>query len=292
MPMAMSKLAVERTARTRVARPVWANAGTASRYRRQMLLLIDEMARSVEFWLGAQRKATPPELAIDSTPSEQMRLEFERISERWQTRFDDMAPKVAETFVKNLFRGTDSAMRQALREAGWSIQFTLTPAMRDAFEASLAENVGLIKSIPAQYLQEVEGIVMRNYAAGRDLKSMAAEIRERYHVASNRAVLISRDQANKGSAVVQRARQIELGIKESIWLHSHAGKTPRPTHVAMNGKRYDVAKGMWDEDVKKWIFPGELISCRCVGRSVLPFTPAESSQYLSAPEPAEPRSTP
>jgi len=139
-----------------------------------------------------------------------------KLAERWQDKFDDMAPKVAASFLKNQFRGTSAAMRMALREAGWSIEFTMTPAMRDAFEASLAENVGLIKSIPAQYLQEVEGIVMRNYAAGRDLKSMAAEIRARYHVAANRAVLISRDQANKSSAVVQRARQLEIGIKKSI----------------------------------------------------------------------------
>jgi SPP1 gp7 family putative phage head morphogenesis protein len=104
---------------------------------------------------------------------------------------------------------------------------------------------------------------------------MAAEIRARYHVAANRAVLIARDQANKGSAVVQRARQLEIGIKQSIWVHSHAGRTPRPTHVAMNGKRYDIAKGMWDSAVQRFIWPGEEINCRCQGRSVLPFTPAE-----------------
>jgi SPP1 gp7 family putative phage head morphogenesis protein len=239
-----------------------------------MTSLIREMADSVEYWLQAQRKAAPPVLATDSTPAEQMQFEFKKLAERWQGKFDDMAPKVAESFLKNQFRGTSTAMRMALREAGWSIEFTMTTAIRDAFEASLAENVGLIKSIPSQYLQEVEGIVMRNYAAGRDLKSMAAEIRARYHVAANRAVLIARDQANKGNAVVLRARQTELGIKESIWMHSHAGKTPRPTHVAMNGKRYDVAKGMYDSAVKKWVFPSELIGCRCQGRSVLPWTPA------------------
>jgi hypothetical protein len=43
----------------------------------------------------------------------------------------------------------------------------------------------------------------------------------------------------------------------------------------MNGKRYDVAKGMYDSAVKKFIWPGELISCRCQGRSVLPWTPAD-----------------
>jgi SPP1 gp7 family putative phage head morphogenesis protein len=245
------------------------------RYQKRMIALISEMANSVEYWLEAQRKATPPILATDALPSAEMQEEVRRLFEQWRKRFDTEAPKMAGAFVKGQFSATNSAMRQALRDAGWSIQFTLTPAMRDAFEASLAENVGLIKSIPARYLQEVEGIVMRNYAAGRDLKSMAAEIRARYKVAADRAVLIARDQSNKCSAVVQRARQIEIGIKQSIWMHSHAGKEPRRSHMAMNGKIYEVDKGMYDPDVKDFIFPGQLINCRCVGRSVLPWTPAE-----------------
>ena len=245
------------------------------RYQRALMSLISQMSASVEYWLTAQRRSDPPELAQDALPAAEMRKELRKLSKRWQDKFDGMAPKVAESFLKNQFKGTDAAMRQALRDAGWSIEFTMTPAMRDAFEASLAENVGLIRSIPQRYLQEVEGIVMRNYAAGRDLKSMAADIRARYHVAANRAVLIARDQSNKANAVVQKARQTELGIKEAVWLHSHAGREPRPTHVAMNQKRYPVAKGMWDSAVQKFIWPGELIGCRCVGRSVLPFTPTK-----------------
>lgn len=267
-----------------MARAVWPNVGSRNRYHRRIQKLVDDMAASVEYWLTAQRKADPPALAQDSTPAEQMQFEFAKVAKRWLDKFEEMAPTVAESFLKNQFMGTDAAMRMALRDAGWSVEFTLTPAMRDAFEASLAENVGLIRSIPAQYLQEVEGIVMRNYTSGRNVRAMAEEIRGRYKVASNRAWLISRDQSNKANAVVQQARRQELGIKEAIWLHSHAGKTPRPTHVAMNGKRYDVAKGMWDSAVQKWILPGELIGCRCQGRSVLPWTPAEqSSPNASAP---------
>lgn len=267
----------------KVSRAVWPNAGVRQRYRRRLLALIGEMAASVEYWVKAQRQVEPPVLAQDSTPAEQMQEAVKRLFAQWTARFDETGPKVAEEFVKGQFRGTDAAMRMALRDAGWSIEFTMTPAMRDAFEASLAENVGLIRSIPAQYLQEVEGIVMRSYAAGRDLKSMAAEIRGRYKVASNRAWLISRDQSNKCSAVVQRARQTELGIVEAQWLHSHAGKTPRPTHVAMNGKRYEIAKGMYDSAVKRWVLPGELVGCRCQGRSVLPFTPVEKSSREQTP---------
>lgn len=249
------------TVKPKVARAVWPNAGVRQRYRQRLISLIREMAGSVEYWVQAQRRSDPPELAEDALPSVEMRKAFRELAERWQGRFDDMAPKVAESFLKNQFRGTDAAMRQALRDAGWSIKFTLTPAMRDAFEASLAENVGLIRSIPAEYLQQVEGIVMRNYTSGRDLKSMAAEIRERFGVAANRAVLISRDQSNKANAVVQKARQQELGIEEFQWLHSHAGKEPRSTHLAMNGKRFPVSQGAWDSKEGAYVFPGELINC-------------------------------
>jgi len=52
-------------------------------------------------------------------------------------------------------------------------------------------------------------------------------------------------------------------------VHSGAGKHPRPTHVAMNGKKYDVNIGMWDEAVKRWVYPGEGINCRCISRPVI-----------------------
>ena len=266
----------------KVVRAVWPNAGTRMRYQRRMTALIREMANSVEYWLEAQRKATPPTLATDALPSAEMQEEVRRLFDQWSKRFETEAPKMAGAFVKGQFSATNAAMRQALRDAGWSIQFTLTPAMRDAFEASLAENVGLIKSIPVRYLQEVEGIVMRNYAAGRDLKSMAAEIRARYKVAADRAVLIARDQSNKANAVVQKSRQTELGIVEFQWLHSHAGREPRSTHVAMNGKRFRVDKGAWDSKEGTYVFPGELINCRCVSRSVLPWTPAEKHATSSS----------
>ncbi len=259
----------------RIARAVFPNAGTRARYQKQMLREIGSMAASVEYWLQVQYRSEPPVLAEDASPAEEMRRRLNKLRDRWQEHFDTMAKTVAESFLRNQFKGTDVAMRAALKDAGWSVEFTMTSAVRDAFQAMLAENVSLIRSIPEHYFTQVEGIVMRSYAAGRDLYTMVKDLKALYPKAADRAVLIARDQSNKCSAVVQRARQKELGIKQAIWLHSHAGREPRPTHVAMNGKRYDVDKGMWDSAVRKWIFPGELINCRCQSRSVLPWTPAK-----------------
>jgi len=160
-------------------------------------------------------------------------------------------------------------MQQSLKAAGWAVEFTMTPVVRDAFTASLAENVGLIKSIPIQYHQQVEGIVMRSYSAGRDLHTMVKDLQTLYPKVQNRAVLIARDQSNKANAVVNRARQLQLGIVEAIWMHSHAGKEPRPDHVAANGKKYKIAEGCLISG--EFIQPGSLINCRCTCRPVLPF---------------------
>jgi uncharacterized protein with gpF-like domain len=86
------------------------------------------------------------------------------------------------------------------------------------------------------------------------------------------AALIARDQNNKATAVFVRVRQKQAGITKAMWLHSHGGKEPRKTHLANDGKLYDPAKGWFDPDpkVRRHIYPGELINCRCSSITVVP----------------------
>lgn len=252
-------------------KPVHANRGIEAKYRKQLQRMIREMHGSVEYWLAAAYRKDPPRmaaLAADATPAQRIRKALDGLAKRWIKRFEDYAPILAEAYLEGAFKATDSAFRQALKEAGWAVDFKMTPVMRDAFDAALAENVGLIRSIPQQYLQQVEGVVMRSYAAGRDLETMTKALKQLYPAASHRAELIARDQSNKANATVNKARQLELGITEGIWMHSHAGKTPRPDHVAANGKRFKIAEGCLISG--KYILPGEEINCRCTWRPVLP----------------------
>ena len=259
----------------KTARAVHANRGIEAAYRRQIQTLVTEMAASYQYWLTAAMRANPPrmtavvETAEDASPSDIITARIKKLARKWQARFDEEAPKIAAAYVAKMFKATDSAMRQAMKAAGWSVEFKMTPAVRDAFNASVAENVSLIKSIPSQYHTQVEGSVMRGYAAGRDLQAMTTELKALYPKASHRVNLIARDQSNKANAVVNRARQLELGITEAVWMHSSAGKEPRPDHVAANGKRYKIAEGC--EISGQHIQPGEMINCRCTSRPVLPF---------------------
>ena len=258
----------------KTCKAVPANRGLEAKYRKALQRMIAEMHGSVEYWLTAAYRKDPPRMAAlveqaqDASPSAKIKKILDELARRWTKRFDDYAPKLAEAYLKGMFKASDSAFRQALKEAGWAVDFKMTPAVRDAFNASLEENVGLIRSIPEKYLQQVEGVVMRSYSAGRDLETMVKELKTLYPAASHRAELIARDQSNKANAVVNRTRQMELGITEAIWMHSHAGKTPRPDHVAADGKRYKIAEGCLISG--KYIQPGEEINCRCTSRPVLP----------------------
>jgi SPP1 gp7 family putative phage head morphogenesis protein len=230
------------------------------------------MQNSIVHWLVASYRENEPTLvpmAQDALPANMLRKTMKELRKRWETRFDGMALKLAEYFAKTVSRRSDSSLQRILQQGGMSVKFKTTKAQKDVLQASVHENVSLIRSIPQRHLDEVEGLVMRSVQRGRALGELSKELHKRYGVTKRRAALIARDQNNKISGALHRVRQLELGIEEAIWIHSGGGKEPRPTHVRNNGKKYSVAKGWWDPAEKKFIMPGELINCRCVARPVI-----------------------
>jgi uncharacterized protein with gpF-like domain len=211
------------------------------------------------------------EVAMDALPSNILQKRIDELAKRWIKRFDDMSDQIATKFAESGTKYTDASFQQALKDAGWTVQFKVTPVMRDAINATIEENVGLIRNIPQQYAAEVQGMVMRGFTAGRDLQYISENLQKRLGITKRRAALIARDQSNKLTATVTQARRIELGLYEAEWVHSGAGKEPRPSHVKA-GKdklRFDVRKGALIDG--EYILPGQEINCRCSSRTVLPF---------------------
>ena len=253
----------------KTVRAIHANRGAEARYRRALEGLIKEMSNSAEYWLAAQYRQAPPEIAEDALPAAEMAARVREVSKRWVAKFNDMADDIAKRFTAGSIKATDNSFQNALKDAGWAVDFKMTRAMQDVAKASVVENVALIKSIPQQYFTDVEGIVMRGYSRGRDLQEITTELQSRYGITQRRAVLIARDQSNKLNAVTVRARRMELGIKKGRWRHSHGGKEPRKSHVAADMNEFDIERGCLIDG--EYIQPGEKIGCRCVSESVLPF---------------------
>lgn len=256
----------------KVLRAVRANAGLTAAYRRKMVALVDEMATSYRHWLVAQYRAKPPAMAMDASAAKELQRALQGLGSRWLDRFDEAAPRLARWFLRSVSARSERALMQILRDAGMTVKFKMTPSMRDVVDATVAENVSLIRSIPLQYHQQVEGLVMRSVTAGRDLEQLNRDLLARYKITEKRAALISLDQNNKATSALMKARQTEMGIEQGVWLHSHAGKEPRPTHLANHGNVFSIQEGWFDPDpkVRERIWPGQLIRCRCTWKPIVP----------------------
>lgn len=252
----------------KTVRPVRPNAGVEAWYRRQLDRQVREMQNSVVYWLTANYKASGAAVAMDASPAVFMRDAMRKLAKRWTKSFDSIAQKLADRFAGDALKNSDVSLHNAIETAGFTVEFKMTTPMNNALQATITENVGLIRSIPERYFTEVEGLVMRSVARGRDLSYLTDELQKRYGITRRRAALIARDQNNKATSVMQAARQKSLGITQGIWRHSHAGKEPRPSHVKADGKVFDLSKGMLLDG--KWTMPGEEINCRCTWSAVIP----------------------
>jgi uncharacterized protein with gpF-like domain len=253
----------------RVLKPVRPSVGLALEYQRRLDAMVTAMHDSVAYWLEAAYKKNEPRIAQDELPADVLNRTVARLAKRWLKNFDEAAEEMADYFARDVQDRSEASLKKILRDAGWRVPFKMTPAMRDVFKSTVNQNVALIKSIPQQYLSGVEQLVQESVQAGRDMGSLTKSLREKYGVTKRRAALISHDQNNKATSAFNRARRLELGLDKAIWMHSHAGEVPRPSHVKMDGKEFDTAKGMWDPDEGKWIQPGELIRCRCTARPIV-----------------------
>lgn len=146
--------------------------------------------------------------------------------------------------------------------------FQTEPWLEQMASAFTKTNVGLIKSIPEKYFQEIEDLVMRKVQAGgryeeiRDILEEEGRGKGRFDISKNRAKLIARDQVGKFDGNLTRMRQTELGISRYIWRTSQDERV-RPSHSALNGKFFS-----WDKppDVGH---PGQDIQCRCTADPII-----------------------
>ncbi len=251
-----------------VCAPVRPNKGVEAAYQRKLDTLIAQMNKSVLRSILATYREKPPAMAQDESSPAALRATIARLSSEWGKRFDDFAQSAARKFSKDAIGSADRAFMASLRDVGFTVRWRMTKAANEIMQATIAEQVGLIRSIPEQMLTQVQGSVMRSVTAGHDMATLAKELEHQFGVTKRRAATIARDQSSKATASITMARQLEAGITTARWLHSSGGKQPRVEHVKASGKTYEIAKGMWLED--RWTWPGREVNCRCVSVALIP----------------------
>ena len=244
------------------------NAGIERQYRRVLIGIVQEMQADIQSALIKEfrKRAQQEKLAMDGI-SDWIGHVIDYLIDRWNQQLETLSPEIAALFVQRTVINYDAQLKKHLRDAGFTVRLRMTPFQQEALQASMAENVGLIKSIGSEYLNRVQTHVWQSVPSGFDLATLSKNLQNDFGVTKRRADFIARDQAYKANAVIESARRRELGIKKAIWLHSHAGKQPRPSHVKASGKEFDVSKGMYLDG--EWVLPGQLINCRCGSKSII-----------------------
>jgi uncharacterized protein with gpF-like domain len=251
-----------------VARPPMANAALKVRYAQKLKQLNQAMFASVEWWLTAMYRSREGEVVGDASPAAEAQKLLSALGRKWKGLYGSKANDLAKWFIRTADTTTTSSLFSSLKEFMPTVKPQMSRRTQNILTAMTKDNVGLIKSIPTKYFEQIEEAVMRAMTNGRDLESLKKDLLSIGGVTDKRADLIARDQASKAASVINRSRQLDLGIKKGIWIHTHASKEPRQSHLDANGKEYDLERGMLIDG--EWIQPGEEINCTCMGAPVIP----------------------
>jgi uncharacterized protein with gpF-like domain len=252
--------------------PVQNNLGVEIAYRKALRALLEKMHADIEAKLLAawNEETDLVGFATDSSRSRilAIRRTLMELIEKWTGPFDKEAVPIATTFAKAARAVTLNAMQASLKKVDWTLEFKPTEAAKEAYREVVAQNVSLIRGIPAEHMKGIEQDVWAGVMKGFDSFQIRKALQARLNISDQRAVNISRDQTSKARAIFENQQRGELGITEAIWKHSHGGKHPRPSHVKADGKRFKVSEGMFLDG--KWVWPGSEINCKCYSISIIP----------------------
>ena len=202
---------------------------------------------------------------------------------RWMTKVTDEAREICVWYVQNCAYEVSSAQRRAFVTAGispevfrqrWKIPTVKRRYLSRNAQAELPNLVRgateLITRFAADDLARTQQVITESVLGGKSYADIETTLKAAKGFDDARAKRVALDQSLKVTSGVQIANCASLGIKKGVWIHVPGQYTSRDTHIAMNGKEYDISKGLYDSDVGRYVVPAELPYCRCLCRPLIP----------------------
>ncbi|MGN2380304.1 phage minor head protein [Pseudomonas juntendi] len=253
------------------------------------------MSQQLYAVLGPELARLKPQYTADSVATldgwtDDILAVIRRVSSTFTTNlFDQQARRVAAGTISRAEADNAEDFRKSVNRAvGVDFELITKPkGMVDYLEASTAENVNLIKSIPAEYFQRVETIVLGGMKSGLAPTAIAKQIQAQTGVSARRAKLIARDQVSQLNSDLTRQRQAAAGIefyrvetaKDQRVSGDPNGKYPNAKISCYGIAKQDIGYGPGVYKVSEgatWrgvtnLHPGKHHPlCRCVGISLIP----------------------
>lgn len=168
-----------------------------------------------------------------------------------------------EAFAEQIDRHGLRQVKRAIKKQYDELYGRAEPWRDDALAAWEAENLRLIKSIPENYVSDLQGTVTRAINEGESATDLAAIIKGTYDKPKKRAELIAKDQVGKLHSQLAKERLESIGVKEYKW-RGILDSRERPEHIAREGKVFKWSQPPPDGH------PGQPIHCRCYPEPIWP----------------------
>lgn len=202
-------------------KPVMPSKAAERYYLGQLRALVRVMATELVASIEPELKRLKPDYIADSIVTldgwtDQILKAIRRVSGRFASPlFEAQIARVAASTISRAEADNAEDFRDSINRAvGVDFQMIARPkGMQDYLEASTAENVNLIKSIPAEYFSKVETLVLGGMKDGLAPTAIAKQIQEQTGATARRAKLIARDQVSKLNADLTEYRQAAAGIE-------------------------------------------------------------------------------
>lgn len=212
---------------------------------------------------------------MDASVGSQARIVLNDLNSRFASMFGSIAKEEAARVVGQVNSHAAASVAESLKQLSGGATISVkavSPTMKSIMKAAIAENVDLIKSLPAQYMRQVGQKVMHSIVTGQGLADLIPDIQKRGKVSEGRAKLIATDQTKKVYTALSNERVKRAGVKKFEWLHSGGGQHPRDLHVDYDGEIFDYENPpIIDKNTGERGLPGQLINCKCKARPILDF---------------------
>ena len=257
------------------------SASIADQYQKAIIALVKKMCEEAERELV--RMFDDPGYAmdaVDGNPVSRARIIINYLKRKYGKYFNKLAQAATDRMIRQTIRHSTVTLSISLKEVAKDLEldpaFLNSGRLREIVMAATQEASQLIKTIPEQYLSQVQGQVMRSITSGSGQATLVPFLREKYGQNVRKARSVAHDQTRKAYSTISNARMQSAGIEEFEWCHSHGGKVPRQQHLDWNGKTFRFDKPPID-DTFGAVLPGIAINCRCFARPILNFGNKDAS---------------
>lgn len=230
--------------------------------RRRIASLQDDMIKDITDAARKKWRGEMPKWAI---------VEIMRdMRAKWYPRFKALGKEIGDVLAEKADARTRRQILGKLHEYGLEINPATWEPADEAIKLFKEQNEKTIKAAAMSACAKAEATLSAAFDAGRTEAEMTDRMTGVKVWCDVRAELIAKNSSNQATQLLALANAKSCGIQKGRWIHVPGHFSSRKTHIEFDRKEFDLAEGMYDEDVKKFVHPGELPYCNCQFQVIVP----------------------